>query len=57
MTTMQVSFRMKQHVSAILLNCRSGRKRSRSSEEEGDVSEAEEQIQPVDFHGIISQAV
>ena len=57
MTTMQVSFRMKQHESAILLNCRSGRKRSRSSEEEGDVSEAEEQIQPVDFHGIISQAV
>jgi len=36
---------------------RSGRKRSRSSEEEGDNSEAEEQNMPVDFHGIVNLAV
>ena len=52
-----IGYGMQRRESEVLLNCRSGRKRSRSSEEEGDVSEAEEQIQPVDFHGIISQAV
>ncbi|DBA86198.1 hypothetical protein WJX77_005058 [Trebouxia sp. C0004] len=35
----------------------SGRKRSRSSEEEGDNSEAEEQNMPVDFHGIVNLAL
>ena len=40
-----------------LLGCRSGRKRSRSPDEEGEVSEAEEQTMPVDFHGIVNQAV
>lgn len=37
--------------------CRSGRKRSWSPDEEGEVSEAEEQTMPVDFHGIVNQAV
>ncbi len=39
------------------MRCRSARKRSRSSEEDGDNSEAEEQTMPVDFHGIINSAV
>ncbi|KAL0052458.1 hypothetical protein WJX82_002572 [Trebouxia sp. C0006] len=35
----------------------SGRKRSRSDEEEGDNSEAEEENMPVDFHGIVNLAL
>ena len=37
--------------------CRSGRKRSRDSEEEGENSEPDEQTTPVDFHGIVNSAV
>ena len=37
--------------------CRSGRKRSRSPEEERDNSEAVEQTMPVDFQGIVNLAV
>ena len=45
------------HSKAAPWQCRSGRKRSRSPDEEGDVSEGEEQTMPVDFHGITNQAV
>ena len=45
------------HCKAAYGDCRSGRKRSRSPDEEGEVSEAEEQTMPVDFHGIVNQAV
>ncbi|KAL3157784.1 hypothetical protein ABBQ32_012208 [Trebouxia sp. C0010 RCD-2024] len=48
---------MLQHAGSGDRATESGRKRSRSPEEEGEVSEVEEQAMPVDFHGIVNQAL